>query len=44
MHHPNIEGEHGHGRGVQDQFQRYDGVYVQWHHFVDGYEDRIGDV
>ena len=35
MHHPKNEGVRWHDREGQDQFQQCDGVYVQWHHFVD---------
>ena len=39
-HHPKNEEEYLHGRVRRDQFQLYDDVCAQPHHFVGGCEDR----
>ena len=39
-HHPKNKEEYLHGRVRRDQFQLYNDVCAQLHHFVGGYEDR----
>jgi hypothetical protein len=43
MHHPKNKEEYLHGRVRLDQFQLYDDVCAQPHHFVGGCEDRKDD-
>ena len=38
--HPKSEGEHWHDRVRRDQFQLYDGVFVQSHRFAGGCEGK----
>ena len=42
-HHPNIEGEHGHGTAKQDQIQQHGDVNVLWIHFVGECGDKRHD-
>ncbi len=44
MHQPNNIKEERSEQARLGRFQLCDDAYVQWSHFVDGYEDKICDV